>query len=58
MYCEEVIDTGFGRTDGSSEEVRAAADKINREGIHQMLKLETPNLHEIGLDRAIAYGHT
>lgn len=23
-----------------------------------MLKLETPNLHEIGLDRVIAYGHT
>jgi hypothetical protein len=22
------------------------------------LKLETPNLHEIGLDRVIAYGHT
>merc|ERR1712137_1364714 len=24
----------------------------------EMLKLETPNLHEIGLDRVIAYGHT
>ena len=23
-----------------------------------MLKLESPNLHEIGLDRVIAYGHT
>ena len=23
-----------------------------------MLRLETPNLHEIGLDRVIAYGHT
>ncbi|KAI1324140.1 hypothetical protein F5Y16DRAFT_381972 [Xylariaceae sp. FL0255] len=23
-----------------------------------MLKLETPNVHEIGLDRVIAYGHT
>lgn len=32
--------------------------QINREGIHSMLKLETPNLHEIGLDRVIAYGHT
>lgn len=32
--------------------------QINREGIHEMLKLETPNLHEIGLDRVIAYGHT
>lgn len=32
--------------------------QINREGIYEMLKLETPNLHEIGLDRVIAYGHT
>ena len=57
-YCEQLIETGFGRTDGAPEEVRAAADTINREGIHEMLKLETPNLHEIGLDRVIAYGHT
>ena len=57
-YCEQLIDTGFGRTDGAPLEVRAAADKINNEGIHEMLKLETPNLHEIGLDRVIAYGHT
>lgn len=57
-YCEELIKTGFGRADGSPAEVRAAADKINRAGIHKMLELETPNLHEIGLDRVIAYGHT
>jgi 3-dehydroquinate synthase len=57
-YCTELIGTGFGRTDGASTEVRKAADEINRAGIHEMLKLETPNLHEIGLDRVIAYGHT
>jgi len=57
-YCKELIATGFGRTDGAPAEVRAAADKITRFGIHEMLKLETPNLHEIGLDRVIAYGHT
>ncbi|KAL8968746.1 MAG: hypothetical protein Q9183_002319 [Haloplaca sp. 2 TL-2023] len=57
-YCEQIIETAFGRSDEASDEVRAAADKINREGIHEMLKLETPNLHEIGLDRVIAYGHT
>ena len=57
-YCEKLIETGFGRTDGASQEIRDAADKINVEGIHEMLKLETPNLHEIGLDRVIAYGHT
>ena len=57
-FCEELIKTGFGRTDGASEEVRRAADTINHAGIFEMLKLETPNLHEIGLDRIIAYGHT
>lgn len=57
-YCEELIGTGFGRMDHSTKEVRDAADKINRSGIFEMLKLETPNLHEIGLDRVIAYGHT
>jgi 3-dehydroquinate synthase len=57
-YCEQLIEKSFGRGDGSSQELVDAADKINREGIHEMLKLETPNLHEIGLDRVIAYGHT
>lgn len=57
-YCEQLITTGFGRCDGASQEVRDAADTINRSGIHEMLKLETPNLHELGLDRVIAYGHT
>lgn len=57
-YCEQLIETGFGRTDGASNEVREAADKITRSGIYEMLVLETPNLHEIGLDRVIAYGHT
>ncbi|KAF2765163.1 3-dehydroquinate synthase [Teratosphaeria nubilosa] len=57
-YCEQLIDTGFGRMDHATKEVRDAADKINRAGIYEMLKLETPNLHEIGLDRVIAYGHT
>lgn len=57
-YCEEIIRTAFGRSDDASPEVRKAADEINRAGIHEMLKLETPNLHEIMLDRVIAYGHT
>lgn len=57
-YCEQLIEYSFGRADGSSKELIEAADKINLEGIHEMLKLETPNLHEIGLDRVIAYGHT
>ncbi|KAI1745668.1 Dehydroquinate synthase-like protein [Xylaria scruposa] len=57
-YCEQLIETKFGRVEGSPIEVRKAADIINREGIFEMLKLESPNLHEIGLDRVIAYGHT
>jgi len=57
-YCEELINNAFGRGDNATQELKDAADKINRAGIHEMLKLETPNLHEIGLDRVIAYGHT
>ncbi|KAI1384966.1 Dehydroquinate synthase-like protein [Hypoxylon trugodes] len=57
-FCEQLIETKFGRADGSRAEIRKAADIINREGIYEMLKLESPNLHEIGLDRVIAYGHT
>ncbi|KAI1382013.1 Dehydroquinate synthase-like protein [Hypoxylon crocopeplum] len=57
-FCEQLIETRFGRADGSNIEIRKAADIINREGIYEMLKLESPNLHEIGLDRVIAYGHT
>lgn len=57
-YCEQLISMKFGRADGSSPELKAAADEINRRGIHVMLKLEVPNLHELALDRVIAYGHT
>lgn len=57
-FCEPLIESKFGRADGATAEVRRAADVINREAIFEMLKLESPNLHEIGLDRVIAYGHT
>ena len=57
-HCEDLISKKFGRADGSSPELKAAADIINSRGVHEMLKLEAPNLHEIGLDRVIAYGHT
>jgi 3-dehydroquinate synthase len=57
-HCEALIGTAFGRSDDADEEVRKAADKVCRAGIYEMLKLETPNLHEIMLDRVIAYGHT
>lgn len=57
-HCEDLIGNAFGRSDASSKALREAADKICRAGILEMLKLETPNLHEIMLDRVIAYGHT
>lgn len=57
-HCEELISTGFGRKDGARKKISVVADMINKAGIHKMLDLETPNLHEIGLDRIIAYGHT
>lgn len=57
-HCEELISTGFGRKDGARRKIHVVADTINKAGIHRMLELETPNLHEIGLDRIIAYGHT
>lgn len=37
-YCEALIGTGFGQCDGAAKEVRDAADVINRNGIHGMLK--------------------
>ncbi|KAI0378088.1 Dehydroquinate synthase-like protein [Hypomontagnella monticulosa] len=57
-FCEELIGSKFGRIEGSRVDIRRVADVINREGIYEMLKLESPNLHEIRLDRVIAYGHT
>ncbi|EGX90194.1 2-epi-5-epi-valiolone synthase [Cordyceps militaris CM01] len=58
QFCEEIISTAFGRLGSSGATVRDTADKICRAGIYEMLKLETPNLHELMLDRVIAYGHT
>ncbi|NJL19651.1 MAG: sedoheptulose 7-phosphate cyclase [Leptolyngbyaceae cyanobacterium SM1_3_5] len=56
-HAEELLSTHFGYL-GGSEEVKAAAHRINYESIKTMLELETPNLHELMLDRVIAYGHT
>ncbi|KZV94288.1 Dehydroquinate synthase-like protein [Exidia glandulosa HHB12029] len=57
-YGEELVHSRFGRAPGASAEVRKAADEICYRGIKVMLELESPNLHEIGLDRVIAFGHT
>lgn len=53
----ELLRTRFGHLDGSAE-LRAVADRLTYEAIATMLDLEAPNLHEIDLDRVIAFGHT
>ncbi|AYJ48971.1 sedoheptulose 7-phosphate cyclase [Rhodococcus sp. P1Y] len=53
----ELLSTRFGHRGGSAE-VRAIADKLTYKAIETMLELEAPNLHEIQLDRVIAFGHT
>jgi len=56
-YGERLISTRFGHL-GNDEEVKKAAEEINYRGIKKMLELESPNLHELMLDRVIAFGHT
>ncbi|MEH2281553.1 MAG: sedoheptulose 7-phosphate cyclase [Nostoc sp.] len=56
-YGEELLSTHFGHVNATPE-IKEIAHKVNYEAIKTMLELETPNLHEIDLDRVIAYGHT
>lgn len=59
-YGPDLVSTGFGRKESDkayAEELRETADTICRRAIKCMLDLESPNLHEIGLDRVIASGH-
>jgi len=56
-YAEDLLHTSFGHAEGS-EHLREAADRITYDAIRTMLELEVPNLHELDLDRVIAYGHT
>lgn len=56
-YGEELLRTHFGYIDGTPE-LKDIAYRVKYEAIKTMLELEAPNLHEIMLDRAIAYGHT
>lgn len=55
-HGEQLLQTHFGYVDGTPE-LAAIAHRITYEAIKTMLELETPNLHEIDLDRVIAYGH-
>lgn len=56
-YGEDLLRTRFGYVDGT-EELREIADRITYDAIETMLALEVPNLHELDLDRVIAFGHT
>ncbi len=53
----ELLRTRFGHLGGTAE-LRAIADRLTYAAIATMLELEAPNLHEIDLDRVIAFGHT
>lgn len=56
-YGEDLLRTHFGYIDGTPH-LQEIAHQVNYEAIKTMLELETPNLHELELDRVIAYGHT
>ncbi|WP_420453000.1 sedoheptulose 7-phosphate cyclase [Ilumatobacter sp.] len=57
QHGEALLETHFGHVSGSAE-LREVAHRLTYDAIDTMLELEVPNLHEIDLDRVIAYGHT
>ncbi len=57
QHGPELLRTRFGHLDGT-EELRDASHRLTYAAIATMLELESPNLHEIDLDRVIAFGHT
>jgi demethyl-4-deoxygadusol synthase len=56
-YGEDLLHTRFGYLNGTPE-LREVAHRVTYDAINTMLGLEVPNLHELDLDRVIAYGHT
>ncbi len=56
-HGEELLRTRFGYLDGTPE-LRELGHDVTYGAIATMLDLEVPNLHELDLDREIAYGHT
>ncbi len=55
-FGEDLLHKRFGFLDGSPE-LRQIGHYVTYEAIKRMLELEVPNLHELDLDRVIAYGH-
>ncbi|MBW4591984.1 MAG: sedoheptulose 7-phosphate cyclase [Brasilonema angustatum HA4187-MV1] len=56
-YGEELLSTHFGNINATPE-IKEVAHRVTYESIKSMLELEVPNLHELDLDRVIAFGHT
>jgi demethyl-4-deoxygadusol synthase len=56
-HGEALLQSHFGYLDGTVE-LQAVAHELTYNAIQSMLALEVPNLHELELDRVIAYGHT
>jgi demethyl-4-deoxygadusol synthase len=56
-HGEELLQTRFGFLDGTPA-LREVGHGLTYDAIRTMLDLEVPNLHELDLDREIAYGHT
>jgi demethyl-4-deoxygadusol synthase len=57
QHGEELLYNHFGFV-GDDAELKQIGHRVNYESIKTMLELEAPNLHELMLDRVIAYGHT
>ncbi|CAD6961427.1 unnamed protein product, partial [Tilletia controversa] len=53
----QLVESGYGRKENGSPELKNVADEVCRCSIWRMLELECGNLREIGLDRVIANGH-
>lgn len=56
-YGKDLLDTHFGYLEGTKK-LEEIGHTVTYEAIKTMLELEVPNLHELDLDRVIAYGHT
>jgi len=56
-HGEALLKTRFGYLNGTPE-LQQVAHQITYGAINTMLSLEVSNLHELDLDRVIAYGHT
>jgi len=46
-YGPQLVESGFGRKENGSAELKEAADTICRRAIFKMLELESGNLHEV-----------